>query len=134
MVASCRKKEVTVSERRIAGRQAAGVAAKAIFAQGTKECTVIDFSDTGARVRLIGFTALPDQFELYIPERKTSVSCTVQWRLNDELGVLFDARSGNAVPPSDSGLLSRIDRLEAAVAQLQRLLLEGDGRLTSVAR
>jgi hypothetical protein len=115
-----------VSERRIASRQTAGVAAKAIFAQGTKECTVVDFSDTGARVRLIGFTALPDQFELYIPERKASLPCTVQWRLNDELGVLFNAPSGSAVPAPDSGLLSRIDRLEAAVAQLQRLLLDGD--------
>ena len=58
------------SYRRAAARMPTGVQAKAIFADTSKDCSVVDFTNKGARLQLQGFTALPDKFELYVPDRQ----------------------------------------------------------------
>ena len=49
-----------------------GLQAKAMFADTSKDCSVVDFTNKGARLQLQGFTALPDKFELYVPDRQAS--------------------------------------------------------------
>jgi pilus assembly protein Flp/PilA len=108
-------------ERRAASRAPAGLDAKAIFNDTTKDCSVVDLSKRGARIRLQGFAALPDKFELHVPEREISLGATVQWRLNDEVGVVFDGNRSAA--PTDFGLVARIEKLEATVARLEQIIM-----------
>jgi hypothetical protein len=115
-----RPEVVNTDDRRAAPRTPAGLDGKAIFDDTSKDCSVVDLSRKGARIRLHGFTALPDKFELYVPEREISLRATVQWRLGDEVGVLFEGtRSGAS---SDFGLLARIEKLEATVARLEQII------------
>ena len=116
--------EAAGADKRAALRGSVGVAGKALFADTTKDCTVIDISRTGARLRLNGFTALPDKFELYIPERQRSSRVTVQWRAGDEVGVQFDASASRGLSDGHHELLTRIEKLEATVAALQRIVTE----------
>lgn len=115
------QEEACGSDRRAAEREPAGLHAKATFGDVTKECEVVDLSRTGARVRLPSFTALPDKFELYVPERQAVFRATVQWRLNAELGVAFDPGSSGA-GAHDESLLARVEKLEATVTALERIL------------
>jgi hypothetical protein len=108
-------------DRRATSRTPAGLNGKAIFNDTSKDCSVVDLSRKGARVRLHGFTALPDKFELYVPDREVSLRAAVQWRLSDEVGVLFEGTPAGA--PADFGLLARVEKLEAAVARLEQIVL-----------
>ena len=108
------------SDRRVAARMPTGVQAKAIFADTSKDCSVVDFTNKGARVQLQGFTALPDKFELYVPDRQASLRATVQWRVADEVGVLFDGPRAGA--PQDLGLHSTVEKLEARIARLEAIV------------
>ena len=108
------------SDRRGAARMPTGVQAKAIFADTSKDCSVVDFTNKGARLQLQGFTALPDKFELYVPDRQASLRATVQWRVADEVGVLFDGPRAGA--PQDLGLHSTVEKLEARIARLEAIV------------
>jgi hypothetical protein len=110
----------TSGNRRAAPRDPVGLDGKAMFNDTSKDCSVVDLTRKGARIRLQGFAALPDKFDLHVPEREISVRATVQWRLDNEVGVLFEStRSG---PPADFGLLARVEKLEAAVTRLEAML------------
>jgi len=108
------------SDRRAAARMPTGVQAKAIFADTSKDCSVVDFTNKGARLQLQGFTALPDKFELYVPDRQASLRATVQWRVADEVGVLFDGPRAGA--SQDLGLHSAVEKLEARIARLEAIV------------
>ena len=108
------------SDRRAAARMSTGLQAKAMFADTSKDCSVVDFTNKGARLQLQGFTALPDKFELYVPDRQASLRATVQWRVADEVGVLFDGPRAGA--PQDLVLHSTVEKLEARIARLEAIV------------
>ena len=108
------------SDRRGAARRSTGLQAKAIFADTSKDCSVVDFTKKGARLQLQGFTALPDKFELYVPDRQTSVRASVQWRVADEVGVLFEGPRVGGL--QDLGLQATVEKLEKRIARLEEII------------
>lgn len=82
------------------------------------DCIVADLSNDGARLRVTGGAAPPDQFQLFIPLDGTLREATVHWRLNEEIGVAFHAAESPAVDLAD-----RVAELERELASLRSAVL-----------
>lgn len=50
-----------------------------------------DASATGARVRLVTPTDVPERFTLVAPMEKINATCTVVWRRGNDLGLRFES-------------------------------------------
>ena len=91
------------------------------------DCIVRDVSEQGARLQVPESVALPDAFELYLPNKDEHYRAQVHWRKGDQIGVSWipdssfkqKAESG---AHSDNSLAERVERLEQEVAELQRRL------------
>jgi uncharacterized protein YceH (UPF0502 family) len=59
--------------------------------------------------------------ELYIPQKEETLRAHVQWRRDGEVGVAF-AKGAQAPAPPHESLAERVERLEAEVASLKRML------------
>ena len=91
--------------------------------RGALACLVRDLSDKGARIIFSDTITLPDQLELYIPQRDQTLRARVTWRRNDEIGLAFFAQE--RVPdagPTASEVVQRVALLEAELASLRTLL------------
>jgi hypothetical protein len=97
------------------------------------ECTVNQLSDVGARINIAGSIALPDVFDVVIPQRGTSRRAKLVWRRDDQVGVdFFDDRESSPAPAADD-YAGRIKALEAENAKLKAqigALLQQVHRLT----
>ncbi len=83
------------------------------------ECTVNQLSDIGARINIASSVALPDIFEMEIPQKGISCRAKLIWRKDDQAGVDFlDEREGAAVPTIED-YLARIKALEAENGKLK---------------
>jgi hypothetical protein len=83
------------------------------------ECTVNQLSDIGARINIAGSIALPDMFDIFIPQKGTSRRAKLVWRKDDQVGVdFFDDRESPAAPAAED-YVSRIGVLEAENAKLK---------------
>ena len=51
------------------------------------DCFIIDFSDTGARVRVSEYGDIPEKVFLVHPQKRTAYRATVAWRRGDTLGL-----------------------------------------------
>jgi hypothetical protein len=82
-------------------------------------CTVNQLSDTGARITLPTSCALPELFDLAIPQRGVVRKAKFVWRKDDQLGVDFldTDESHAATAPGDPH--ARIKVLEAENARLR---------------
>ena len=78
-------------------------------------------SDAGARLAVPATATIPNQFELYIPSRKTACVVRTRWRRRDEVGVEIEAVQPDAAPIS-LALARRMKLAEAENARLKRLL------------
>jgi hypothetical protein len=91
--------------------------------RGALACLVRDLSDKGARIIFSDTVTLPDLVELYIPQREQTLRARVQWRRNDEIGLLFTAVEHAAEPgPTASEVVQRVAMLEAEIVSLRGLL------------
>jgi len=83
------------------------------------ECTVNQLSDVGARVNLASTFALPDTFDIAIPQRDIARRAKLVWRKDDQVGIEFvdGEESHPAHPPNDSS--ARVKALEAENAKLK---------------
>lgn len=89
------------------------------------DCIVRDVSEKGARLQISESVALPDTFELYLPNKDEHFRAQAQWRKGDQLGVSWTpepafrskAESGSQ---GEQSLADRVARLEQEVAALQR--------------
>ena len=54
------------------------------------DCVVKNISQEGAKLTGRNLPALPDQFDLTIPQRKAKYRVHVRWRTKDEVGVAFE--------------------------------------------
>lgn len=62
-------------------------------------CVVADISETGARLKIEGGEAIPDDFVLVLSRRgETRRKCTVVWRGENHIGVEFS--NSRAVKPN----------------------------------
>ena len=59
------------------------------FGGGAIDCTVRNFSDTGAALDVTSPVGIPDRFTLFIQADGTSLACTVVWRKEKRIGVKF---------------------------------------------
>jgi hypothetical protein len=81
------------------------------------ECTVNQLSDVGARVNLVHTFALPDTFDIAIPQRDIARRAKLVWRKDDQVGIEFlDGEDSHPALHDPSG---RVKALEAENAKLK---------------
>ena len=77
--------------RRLGERSRVNKRAKLILPHlnATIDCTVLDVSSTGARLRINSSLVAPEEFELMLPHQAHRRQVKVRWRRQKELGVEF---------------------------------------------
>jgi hypothetical protein len=87
------------------------------------ECVVRDMSDSGARLTFEHPATVPDNVELFIPQKQLTLRARVQRRGSNEIGIAFEIeRSLEPRRISDAELQQRVETLEAEIAALKRLV------------
>lgn len=80
-----------IANRRLEVRTRVFHGASVVFngRQSVLACTVRNWSETGAMVRMSDWIALPETFELDIANKHGSVRVRQCWRRGDDVGVVF---------------------------------------------
>jgi hypothetical protein len=78
-----------MDERRDKARHRVLKAGTIEFGGGAIDCTVRNFSDTGAALDVTSPVGIPERFTLFIPADGTHLACTVVWRKERRIGVRF---------------------------------------------
>src|SRR3954454_12876691 len=80
------------SDQRVAPRLKALLAAKISFnnGQSTLDCLIRNLSDTGAKLIVSAAVALPDGFDLLIPQKSVTRRGRIVWRRGEAMGVRFE--------------------------------------------
>ncbi|MCC5976482.1 MAG: PilZ domain-containing protein [Salinarimonas sp.] len=109
------------------------MAARILFNKGMMkvDCTIRNTSDGGAKLEVSGSVALPDHFELHIPQRNITRQVRLAWRQGDFCGVAYlDAPpSGTEAPAemtedTEAQLRARIRELELTITKLNARIQE----------
>jgi len=90
--------------------------------RGAVDCLIRDISAEGARVIFSDTVSVPDVVELYIPQKEQTLRARVQWRHGDEIGLAFPGAALAVQAQEQGALIERVEKLEAEVASLRRLL------------
>ena len=116
------------TDPRVAPRLKTLLAARINFnnGQSTLDCLIRNLSDTGAKLIVSAAIALPDRFDLFIPQKSVTRRGRIVWRRGEEMGVRFDedAPRSESRDPDASSLTRRMRELEAEVARLQSRILQ----------
>lgn len=90
------------------------------------DCMVRNFAETGAKLIVGDVIAIPQQFQLHIPQKGRNYTAHVIWRRGDETGVEFKNEIVNkSVIPAGSGDLGdQMRALEQENAKLKRLVAD----------
>ena len=87
------------------------------------ECVIRDMSDSGARLTFEHPVIVPDNVELFIPQKQQTLRARVQRRGPNEIGIAFEVeRSDEPRRASDVELQKRVETLEAEIFALKRLV------------
>lgn len=80
-----------IANRRVKMRDRVFHGASVVFngRQSVLACTIRNWSETGAMVRMSDWIALPETFELDIANRDENVRVRQCWRRGDDVGVAF---------------------------------------------
>lgn len=78
-----------MDERRDKNRHRVLKAGTIEFGGGAIDCTVRNFSDTGAALDVTSPVGIPERFTLFLTADGTHRSCTVVWRKEKRIGVRF---------------------------------------------
>jgi PilZ domain len=62
------------------------------------DCSVRDWSETGAKIRCHDQAAVPNEFRLMMPADNSIRDARVVWRREDFLGILFTSQARTAPP------------------------------------
>jgi hypothetical protein len=105
-----------MDDKRTGGRTKSFLRGQIVFnnRMSTMDCLVRDISANGAKLMLAQGLALPDVFELVIPQKGETLRARLSWRRGEEIGVAFSRK------PHD--LAVRVRELEAENARLRALL------------
>jgi hypothetical protein len=115
-----------MNERRRAARQKSFLRGRILFnnRRTAVDCLIRDISATGARLIFSDAVSIPDLVDIYIPQKEQTLRAHVQWRHGQEVGVAFP--EAGAEPAEQTGasadLAARVQRLEAEIASLKRML------------
>ena len=115
-------------ERRAAVRHKSFIKGRIYFNNrlSSMDCIIRDATDKGARLEFSENVALPDTFELYMPNKDEYFQSHVEWRKGDNIGITWQAeclagpRHGG--PHWESPIADRVAKLEHDVALLQGAL------------
>jgi hypothetical protein len=88
------------------------------------DCLVRDFSESGARIEVLGTAALPHSFELFFPLRQATFQAQVRWRGDKEIGLTFENPEAAPADPMQAKLVERVLQLEGENAELRSRLAE----------
>lgn len=86
------------------------------------DCLIRNISATGAKLEIGVAVAIPDVFELFIPQRGDTLRAQLRWRRGEEVGVTFSEPQAPLDPAAE--IMARLKRLEAENARLRQLLAE----------
>ena len=87
------------------------------------ECVVRDISDSGARLTFEHPVTVPDNVELFIPQKQQTLRARVQRRGANEIGIAFEInRSEEPRRVADAELQQRVETLETEIVALKRLV------------
>ncbi|HEX6215150.1 MAG TPA: PilZ domain-containing protein [Vicinamibacterales bacterium] len=122
-----------MAERRHAARQKSFLRGCIYFnnRRSAIDCLIRDISEHGARLRFSDSISIPDSFELHIPQKDQTLRAVARWRHGMDVGVTFPdvarapatpATSTTAAAPDLAALTDRVQKLEAEVAEMRRLL------------
>jgi hypothetical protein len=93
------------------------------------DCIVRDLTEGGSRLEVSEAVALPDVFELYLPNKDEYFHAKVAWRKANSLGISWaseqPAAPGGEHGDSQASFADRLAKLEREVASLKKRL---DGR------
>lgn len=79
-----------MDEHRTAPRRRLLKSGKISFGGGAIDCTVRNYSETGAALDVTSPVGIPDYFTLLIESERIHVPCHVVWRKHSRIGVVFD--------------------------------------------
>lgn len=105
-----------IANRRLEMRSRVFHGASVVFngRQSVLACTIRNWSETGALVRMIDWIALPETFELDIANKDGSVRVRQCWRRGDDVGVAF-------LTPEESRPIEPISLAQARARRAQGL-------------
>lgn len=91
--------------------------------RGSINCVVRDMSASGARLTFDSPANVPDNVELFIPNKQQTLRAHVQRRALNEIGIAFEIeRSHEPRRAADAELQQRVETLETEIATLKRLV------------
>lgn len=88
--------------------------------RASAECIIRNRSEGGARLVVHNPGFIPDEFELAIPQQRTTVRARTRWRGYDDLGIEFSHANEQGAPNADAA--RRLKRLERENRRLKRQL------------
>jgi PilZ domain len=111
-----------MNERRVEIRRKTFLRGRILFNSGRAavDCLIRDISPVGARLIFSDAVSVPDVVELYIPQKEQTLEARVEWRHGDEVGIAF--ANASQMTETSNGLAERVERLEAEVAALKKML------------
>jgi PilZ domain len=122
------------NEARRTARARTFLQARVSYGEGaiSAECMVSQLSQTGARLTVASAVALPDVFDIAIPQRAIARRGKLVWREDDQVGIDF-VNEGESLPLAGADYPARIKALEAENAKLRAqvaMLMQQVHRLT----
>jgi hypothetical protein len=115
-----------MNERRRLARHKTFITGRIYFNNrlSSMDCIVRDITDRGARLEASESVALPDAFELHLPNKDEHFFARVEWRKANHLGVSWGvdqaARQRSEAGQSEQSIADRVAKLEHDLAALQR--------------
>ena len=88
--------------------------------RSTLECQIRNISAAGAKLAVSETVALPDEFDLHVPQRGRTFRARLRWRSADGVGVEFvrdEARDAPAPDDDLDGARARARERKRALAQ-----------------
>ena len=79
-----------MDERRDKSRHRVLKAGTIEFGGGAIDCTIRNFSETGAALDVTSPVGIPDHFTLFVQADGSHLACQVVWRKEKRIGVKFD--------------------------------------------
>ena len=115
--------QTSIAELRAKPRLKSLIAATIVYNNGqcTLDCVIRNISETGAKLSVPASVALPDRFDLTVPQRSATYRAHIAWQRRGEIGVLFDGVSAvsDAGRQTEAATKQRIRELEAEVTRLK---------------
>ncbi len=115
-----------MTERRALARHKTFIKGRIYFNNrlSSMDCIVRDITDRGARLEASESVALPDAFELYLPNKDEHFFARVEWRKGSHLGVSWSGdpsvKQRSDAGQSEQSIADRVAKLEHDLAVLQR--------------